>query len=116
MTIELAEADAQTVDSWHSGGEALLVDVRETNEYLLEHIPGALLLPLSFLDAGLFPKLSDKTVVLVCQIGKRSGAAQKQLAKAGITNTVNLIGGIDAWREAGLELEGTRYEDGDYAI
>ncbi len=116
MTDELAEADARTVDGWHSAGKAVLVDVRETNEYMVEHIPGTFLMPLSFLDANLFPRIENKTVVLVCQIGKRSGAAQKQLAKVGIANTVNLVGGIDAWREAGLALEGTRHEDGDYAI
>jgi rhodanese-related sulfurtransferase len=112
---QLPEADVQSVDRWHAGGEVVLVDVREVSEYAYEHIPGAFLLPLSFLEADLFPDMGRK-IVLICQVGKRSAAAQKQLAKVGVTDTVSMAGGINAWREAELELEGTRYDDADYSI
>ncbi len=115
MADRLPEADARTVDKWAADGAVVLVDVRETGEYSYEHIPGSFLLPLSFFDVDLFPTLGRR-IVLVCQVGKRSAAAQKQFARAGITDTVNLTGGIDAWREAELELEGTRYEDAGYSI
>jgi len=115
MDDQLPEADVNTVDQWVADGEVVLVDVRELSEYEYEHIPGSFLLPLSFFDADLFPKLGPR-IVLVCQVGRRSAAAQKQLARVGITDTINLIGGIDAWREAELELEGTRYEDTGYSI
>lgn len=115
MDDPLPEANVRTVDQWVADGDVVLVDVRETGEYAYEHIPGSFLLPLSFLEPDLFPQLGRK-VVLVCQVGRRSAAAQKQLAQAGITDTVNMVGGIDAWREAELELEGTRYEDTGYSI
>ncbi|NQV57169.1 MAG: rhodanese-like domain-containing protein [Rhodospirillales bacterium] len=115
MVDQLMEAEAKSVAEWHAAGEVVLVDVREVSEYSYEHIAGSFLLPLSFLDTELFPILGKK-IVIICQIGKRAAAAQKQLAEAGITDTVCLVGGIDAWREAELELEGTRYEEADYSI
>ena len=112
---QLPEADVHSVDQWLSAGEIVLVDVREVHEYAFEHIPGSFLLPLSFVEAELFPDMGRK-IVLICQVGKRSAAAQKQLAKVGVTDTINMIGGINAWREAELELEGSRWEDADYTI
>ena len=90
--------------------------MREPQEYEFEHVPGALLQPLSFLDPDLFPNISEKKMLFICGVGKRSAAACKQLAKAGFTNLTNISGGMDAWREAELDLEGTRFETHDYMI
>ncbi len=113
---EVPEVDAQTVNGWLSEGSVLLVDVRETGEYEFEHIPGSLLHPLSFLDPETFPVITEKRVVLMCQVGKRSHAAAKQLLQAGYPATINLIGGLDAWREAGFDTEGARFETQDFSI
>ena len=113
---ELPEVDAETASGWMEAGEAVLVDVRETNEYEYENVPGSLLLPLSFFDADLFPPIDDKKLVFMCAVGKRSAAVQKQLAKAGFTNLFNLTGGIDAWKKAGLETQGGKFESLDYNI
>ncbi len=51
--------DAATVHDWIENNQALLVDVRETSEFDKEHIPGALLLPLSAFDPELFPTIQD---------------------------------------------------------
>ncbi len=112
---ELPESGVHSVEQWLSTGEVILLDVREVHEYAFEHIPGTFLLPLSFLEVDLFPEMGRK-IVLVCQVGKRSAAAQKQLTKIGVTDTVNMIGGINAWREAEFELEGSRWDDADYSI
>lgn len=103
--FELQEADVETVAGWLANGEALLVDVRETSEFEQEHIPGAMLVPLSMLDADTFPRITIKKLVLHCAIGKRSAAAAKQLVKAGHVPPINMTGGLKAWREAGLETE-----------
>jgi len=108
--IEIVEVDAPRLSSMIASREALVIDVRETNEYEEEHIPGTLLLPLSFMDAEQFPLIAGAGVVMVCQVGKRSAAAAKQLVKAGVPGAGSLAGGIDAWIEAGLELEGTKHE------
>ena len=103
--IDLEEADVETVAGWLARGEALLVDVRETSEFEQEHIPGAMLVPLSMLDADTFPRITIKKLVLHCAIGKRSAAAARQLIKAGHVPPINMAGGLKAWREAGLETE-----------
>lgn len=86
-------------------GEIVLVDVRETKEYDLEHIAGALLMPLSELDADMFPVLTDKPLVLHCAIGKRSAAAGRMLLKAGYHKVLHMEGGLTAWKAAGLPVE-----------
>jgi rhodanese-related sulfurtransferase len=116
MTTEVPETDARTVSDWMTDGEVLLVDVRETGEYEYEHVPGALLHPLSFLDPDTFPVITEKRVVLMCESGKRSAAAAKQLMKAGYPAVLNLTGGIKAWSDAGLDTEGARFETEDFAI
>ena len=99
---EVAPADVQT---WLEEGGVLLVDVRETREYDAEHIAGALLLPLSSLDPEFFPVLPGRRVVLHCAIGKRSLAAAKMLRAAGHGDVMHMAGGLDAWKDAGLETE-----------
>lgn len=114
--ITLPEVDAATARQWLGAGEALLLDVREVHEYEFENVPGALLLPLSFLDADSFPSLGGVKVVIMCAIGKRSAAVQKQLVAAGFANLYNLTGGIDAWKKAGFETQGGKYEAMDFSI
>lgn len=109
MTIhikpEVVSVDAAIVEKWLNDGEAVLVDVRETSEFDLEHIPGALLQPMSVFDPELFPKVPGKRVVLHCAVGKRSEAAGKMLLKEGHVNVMHMSGGIRAWKEAGFDIE-----------
>lgn len=112
----LPEIDAETARAWLDAREAILLDVREAHEYEFENVPGSLLLPLSFLEAEIFPPFGDAKVIVMCAIGKRSAAAQKQLAQAGIPNLYNLLGGLDAWKKAGYETQGGKYEAMDFSI
>ncbi len=97
----IAEANATSVFQWLTSGEAVLVDVRETEEYASEHIAGSILSPLSMFEPDLFPAFAGKRVVMLCAIGKRSAAAAKQLAKVGYGDVINLTGGLQAWKDAG---------------
>jgi rhodanese-related sulfurtransferase len=108
--ILIEDVDVTGLQRMIAGRQALVIDVRESNEYEDEHIPGTLLLPLSFMEAEQFPLITEPRVITVCQVGKRSIAAAKQLVKAGIPGVASLAGGIDAWSEAGLELEGVKHE------
>ena len=112
----LPEIEATTAKAWLDSREAVLLDVREANEFEFENVPGSLLLPLSFLDAETFPPITDRKLIVMCAIGKRSAAAQKQLAATGIPNLYNLTGGIDAWKKAGYETQGGKYEALDFSI
>lgn len=84
---------------------AVLVDVREQDEYDEEHIPGAQFLPLSELQAryeGELPK--DKDLLLQCRSGGRSGKATEFLRAQGY-NALNVKGGILQWKAEGFETE-----------
>jgi rhodanese-related sulfurtransferase len=86
---------------------ALLVDVREANEWDHVRIPGAHLHPMSTINDWWQQLPKDRTVVLQCRSGQRSGnVARALMTQAGFTNVVNLAGGIIAWAEAELPLEG----------
>ena len=98
-------ASAQTVKAWYDRNEIVLVDVRETSEFELEHIAGALLLPMSSFDPEIFPVIPGKKVVLHCAIGKRSEAAGKMLLGEGHPGAIHLTGGLDAWKAAGYATE-----------
>ena len=110
MADDPVEVDVQELNRMISEREVLVIDVRETHEYEEEHIPGTLLLPLSFLEADLLPIITEKKIVMACRTGQRSAAAAKQLMNEGFLNVLNLRGGVEAWAEAGLELEGAKFE------
>ena len=102
---EVVSIDAPTVEKWLREDNAVLVDVRETSEFDQEHIPGALLQPMSVFDPELFPSVPGKKIVLHCAVGKRSEAAGKMLLNEGHTNVLHMAGGIQAWKDAGFDTE-----------
>ena len=93
-------ADVRQIKEWLDRNDILLVDVRETSEYEVEHISGALLLPLSSFDPETFPHVPGKRIVLHCAVGKRSEAAGKMLLKEGHSDLAHMTGGLEAWKAA----------------
>lgn len=76
-----------------------LIDVREQNEKAFADIGGELI-PLSTIVSAVDKISRDKTVVVYCRSGKRSGNAIAELQqKFGFTNLLNLTGGILAWSD-----------------
>ncbi len=92
---------AEAVQAWLAAGEAILIDVREPDEYADEYIPGSVLLPLSTLDATALPATPGKRRVLQCLTGKRSAIALARLAEQGVADLLHLDGGLLAWKIAG---------------
>jgi rhodanese-related sulfurtransferase len=82
--------------------QILLIDVREPDEYATRHIAGALLDPLSTLDASFLPPDQPLRVVFQCGSGKRSALAAKARLAAGAPRAAHLAGGMSAWTAAGL--------------
>ncbi|WP_313670176.1 rhodanese-like domain-containing protein [Sandarakinorhabdus sp.] len=82
----------------------ILVDVREPDEFAGGHIAGAINLPLSRFTPDQLPPAGDKTVVLQCAGGKRSGMALDRCATAQASVDTHLAGGIGAWKSAGLPV------------
>ena len=77
----------------------LLVDVRTPAEYENSHIPGSINLPLGRVDTHLERIVTEAggRLVLVCQTGNRAEQCQNKLAAAGLTDTVVMNGGMNAW-------------------
>lgn len=112
----LPEVDALSAHNWMVTRTAVMLDVREAAEFDFENIPGSVLLPLSFLDPNNFPAIAGVKIIILCAIGKRALAAQKQLQNSGFTDLFTLSGGIDAWKKAGLQTQGGKFEALDYTI
>ncbi|GAB3835562.1 molybdopterin-synthase adenylyltransferase MoeB [Hymenobacter jeollabukensis] len=78
-----------------------LLDVREPHEFEAQHLPGARLLPLGQLAAGVAAVPREQPVVVYCRSGARSRRAIQQLqADFGFRNLQNLEGGLLAWAES----------------
>ena len=86
--------------------DALVIDVREANEWSAGHIPNARHVPLAQLEKRLseLEKLKDRPLIINCQSGNRSEAACRTLKKHGFEKVYSLAGGIGAWKEAGLPV------------
>ena len=82
---------------------AVLLDVREPDEWTAGHAPAALHLPLGQLAPGRADLPRDRPVVVVCRVGARSARAVQALRAWGYDAT-NLAGGMQAWAAAGLDL------------
>ncbi|GIW45792.1 MAG: hypothetical protein KatS3mg077_3074 [Candidatus Binatia bacterium] len=85
------------------GGEWVLLDVREKDEYREGHLPGAVSLPRGFLELRVEQVLPDKSkpIIAYCAGGTRSLLAAKQLLEMGYENVVSMAGGFTAWKNKG---------------
>jgi len=86
---------------------ALLIDVREPNEYLNGHVNDSRNIPADSLAqrAEELTSHKDKPVILICQSGARSSSACSTLSKLGFNKVHSLEGGVTGWLEAGLPLK-----------
>ncbi|WLQ45211.1 rhodanese-like domain-containing protein [Streptomyces laculatispora] len=87
---------------------AVLLDVRESEEWQAGHIPGAQHLPLSRLTAGAkVPGAhADSRLVLICCSGQRSQHAARLPRERG-TEAADVTGGMKAWARQGLPVQDT---------
>lgn len=102
--MTLRKIDAKTTHDWMQQGKAVLIDVREPDEYIKEHIPEAHLVPLSGFNLQDFPKEHNKIAVFHCRSGGRTEAAAPQILKSGFREVYQLEGGIQSWRATGLPV------------
>lgn len=110
-----AETDAIKTESvspkeasvMHVEQKAVIVDVREDEEWNEHHIPGAVHIPLAQLNERLseLKQYKDSPVITQCKGGKRSAEAQIALKSAGFSKVYNMDGGIQAWDKEGLATE-----------
>jgi molybdopterin/thiamine biosynthesis adenylyltransferase len=106
----IEEVDPSVVREQVSNG-AVVIDVREAEEWSTGHIPGAKHVPKSFLESrieGAAPDRSDH-VILYCQSGNRSAwAARTLMDDLGYENVESMTGGITLWKDRGYDVEQPR--------
>lgn len=85
---------------------ALLIDVRQPQEYATGYLPEAQLMPIDNLEQQLLERGIDRQqpLVLYCAVGQRSERAGQQLSAQGYQHLAHLSGGLQAWEQAGREL------------
>lgn len=86
---------------------AVVLDVREDDEYKTGHVLGARLIPLGKLKdrVGELEKFRDSPIVVVCRNGNRSATACVALGKQDYTQAYNLTNNVMAWQKANLPLQ-----------
>jgi len=95
---ELKEISAEELKALLANSTTLqLIDVRESWEHEIENIGGQLI-SLSDLIKSIPLLTVTAPVILYCEKGERSRIAQQRLAAKGFLNTINLKGGLKAWR------------------
>lgn len=82
---------------------AMLVDIRDPDEYAREHIEQARSLPISALPAGIDAGEASQ-VIFHCRSGMRTQSHATALAQAVACEALVLEGGLDAWKKAGLPV------------
>jgi SulP family sulfate permease len=88
-----------------AGDRALLIDVREPEEYARGHLPNSRLLPLREVIGALEDLPRDRPIFLVSRSGRRSTRAMRLFADVGFDEVFNLKGGILSWKARGRPLE-----------
>lgn len=81
---------------------AVLIDVREQDEWETMHVAASKLIPLGSVADRLAEIPRNRDIILICRSGRRSGEAQATLIERGYDRVANLAGGILAWDKAGL--------------
>ena len=84
--------------------DAALIDVREADEYVTGHVPGATLMPMTRLTAHLGELDKTRPLYVVCASGNRSAAMTDLLVASGY-DAYSVTGGTTAWARSGRPLE-----------
>lgn len=96
-----------TVNEAFKSPSALFLDARETIEFNISHIQGAIHIGYNkFNPNTLLKTVKDKNVFIIvyCSIGVRSEKIGEKLLKLGYTNVYNLYGGIFEWKNTGYKV------------
>lgn len=111
LTSFMVQAESEVISpkeasALYSEKKAVIVDVREEDEWNEGHIAGAIHIPLKQLNT-LLPELQqykDTTIITQCKSGGRSAKAVEELKSAGFSKVYSMDGGIKAWSQQGLAI------------
>jgi molybdopterin/thiamine biosynthesis adenylyltransferase/rhodanese-related sulfurtransferase len=98
--IDPAQAEAEL-----SADKAVVLDVREPDEYEQGALPGAVHIPRGTLETSVEGRIPDKAshLLVYCAGGTRSAFAAKTLQELGYTDVSSVIGGFNRWKDEGRQ-------------
>jgi molybdopterin/thiamine biosynthesis adenylyltransferase/rhodanese-related sulfurtransferase len=107
VRAEISEVDAERARALLDTGEAVVVDVREQDEWDEGHLPGAVHVPRGHLEARIERAAPDpaQQVLLYCSAGNRSAFAAKTLEEMGYEDVLSLAGGFTDWKRNGFPIQ-----------
>jgi rhodanese-related sulfurtransferase len=100
----ITEISPQDAATKLNSGEAVVIDVRDKDEWNEVHIPGATHMSRGTIELDIEEKLPDADAMIICHCGGggRSALAAETLQKMGYKNVRSMAGGLKAWKAAGL--------------
>lgn len=101
-TPVVSEIDVEALEK--RSPDAVVLDVREPEEYAHGHVPGAINLPQAELASRLEELPRGRPLLTICRSGARSLRAAQFLKQAGFDPVASVKGGTEAWRAAGKRL------------
>lgn len=104
MTAPLVSLSPLDARAHLEAGRAVLIDVREADEFARAHIAGAHSLPLSQWGGAPLPFDAATEIIFTCRSGMRTAAACDRLAASAPAGAFVLDGGVEGWKKAGLAL------------
>ena len=109
MSTPATQPDAPEVDIDTFAGAlakgAVVLDVREPDEYIDAHIPGVVHVPMSELGQRLHELPAERPLYIVCATGARSLMAATALQNQAGIESISVIGGTKAWIETGRAVD-----------
>ena len=102
--------DATDATRLFNRDQAVFVDIRNENAYQKSHLPGAINIPLEHIDKrkDKLKRYSGQTIIAYCDTGSSTLNAVKALQAQGWEQVHQLRGGLTAWRDAGLPIDGRK--------
>ena len=91
-------------ESMAAEGSSVVLDIRNPREWATKHIPGSINIPLNRLQQRIDEIPRDRPIVVHCAGGYRSSIAVSILHQYGITNLIEIAGGLAAWDAARLPV------------
>ncbi len=100
----ITEISPQDAAAKLNSGEAVIVDVRDRDEWDEGHIPGATHMSRGTIELDIEEKVPERNAMVICHCGGggRSALAAESLQKMGYKNVRSMAGGLKAWKAAEL--------------
>jgi phage shock protein E len=96
VMVQIDTVRAESWEEWVAESDGILLDIRERREWKLGTLPGALLIPMSELQARIDEIPKDRPILCICRSGARSQQVATFLKFNGYDLVANMVGGMKA--------------------